>query len=221
VARSSAWRRRLAWLAVATAGSLPLAKIGLDALRGGLGANPIEQILNRLGFWTLTFVLLALTPTALAIVTGWKGPLRYRRTIGLFAFSYASLHLAVYAGVDQFFDVSAIVQDVVKRKFITIGMLAFALLLPLALTSTDRGVRRLGFVRWKRLHRLVYFAAAAGVVHFVWRVKADLREPLLFASALAVLLAVRLFDWSRAAAARRAVSVDPVASRSIGTRRRG
>jgi sulfoxide reductase heme-binding subunit YedZ len=210
MARSAALRR-VAWLAVFAGCSLPLAKIGLDALRGRLGANPIEEILNRLGFWTLFFVLLALTPTALRVVSGWKRPLRYRRLIGLSAFSYALLHLAVYVGVDQFFDLNAILQDVVKRKFITVGMLAFALLVPLAVTSTDSWVRRLGFGRWKRLHRLVYFAAAAGVVHFVWRVKADLREPLLFASVLAVLLAIRLFDRLRAGAGRRVVSVDPAA----------
>jgi len=209
--RRGAAARRLEWVAVFACCSLPLAKIGLDAWRGKLGPNPIEEILNRLGFWTLSFLLLALTPTALRIVSGWTWPLRFRRTIGLFAFFYAFLHLAVYVGVDQFFDLPAILQDVVKRKFITIGMLAFALLVPLAVTSTDRWVRRLGFVRWKRLHRLAYVAAAAGVIHFTWRVKADLREPLLFAATLTALLAIRLFGWLRASAGRRAVGVDPAA----------
>ena len=206
MARSAAGRR-LAWPGVFAGGTLPLVKGGLDAARGALGANPIEEILNRLGFWTLFFLLLALLPTALRIVSGWGGAIRFRRAIGLFAFFYAFLHLSVYVGVDQFFDLSAILQDVVKRKFITIGMLAFALLVPLALTSTDRWVRRLGFVRWKRLHRLAYLAAAAGVVHFVWRVKADLRQPLLFASALAVLLGVRLFGWLRGVASARRADV--------------
>src|SRR5262249_27730652 len=164
----SAPGHRLAWLAVFAGCAFPLVKGAVDAARGAVGANPIEEILNRLGFWTLFFLLLALTPTALRVLTGWGGAIRYRRTIGLFAFSYALLHLSVYIGVDQFFDWSAIVQDVVKRKFIAVGMLAFSLLVPLALTSTDRWVRRLGYVRWKRLHRLAYLAAAAGVVHFVW-----------------------------------------------------
>ena len=174
------------------AGCAPLLLVATDALRGALGANPIEEMMNRLGYWTLVFLLLSLTPAALDLVAGWKGLLRYRRMIGLFAFFYASLHLATYVGLDQFFDLAAIAEDVVERKFITVGFLAFLLLVPLALTSTDRWVRRLGFVRWKRLHRLSYLAAAAGVVHFVWRVKADLREPMVFALVLALLLLVRL-----------------------------
>jgi len=184
--------RRLVRATLFVASGVPLALLATDALRGGLGANPIEAALNRLGYWTLVFVLLALSPTPLQKLLGWKWPARYRRMIGLFAFFYACLHLAVYVGVDQFFDFRAIVDDVVKRRFITVGMLAFALLVPLALTSTNRSVRRLGYVRWKRLHRLVYVAAALGVVHFVWRVKADLREPLVFAAILAVLLGVRV-----------------------------
>jgi sulfoxide reductase heme-binding subunit YedZ len=184
-------RRRLVALLIFAASLVPLLLVALDALRGRLGANPIEAILNRFGYWTLVFVLLALVPTPLQRLSGWTWIAPHRRMIGLFAFFYACLHVGTYVGVDQFFDWRAIVADVVKRKFITIGMLAFALLVPLALTSTDGSVRRLGYSRWKRLHRLVYAAAVCGVVHFVWRVKADLREPLLFAAALAVLLAVR------------------------------
>ena len=184
-------RRRLVALLIFAASLVPLLLVALDALRGRLGANPIEAILNRFGYWTLVFVLLALVPTPLQRLSGWTWMAPHRRMIGLFAFFYACLHVGTYVGVDQFFDWRAIVADVVKRKFITIGMLAFALLVPLALTSTDGSVRRLGYARWKRLHRLVYAAAVCGVVHFVWRVKADLREPLLFAAALAVLLAVR------------------------------
>jgi sulfoxide reductase heme-binding subunit YedZ len=184
--------RRFTWAAVFTACSLPLAKLAWDAARGGLGANPIEAILNRFGFWTLVLLVASLAPTPLRILTGWGGAIRYRRTLGLFAFFYASLHLATYAGVDQFFDWKAIGEDLLKRPFITVGFAAFLLLVPLALTSTDAAVRRLGFVRWKRLHRLVYAAAALGIVHFVWRVKADLREPLIFAGAICVLLAIRI-----------------------------
>lgn len=190
--------RRLATLGVFAACALPLALLGADALRGLLGANPIEAAMNRLGWWTLFFLLVALSPTPLRLVFGWTWPARHRRMLGLFAFAYACLHLAVYAGVDQFFDWRAIVADVTKRKFITIGMLAFALLVPLALTSTDRWVRRLGYVRWKRLHRLVYVAAVCGVVHFVWRVKADYLEPAIFALVLALLLLVRIAGRWRA-----------------------
>jgi len=185
-------RRHLVALLIFAASLVPLLLVVADALRGRLGANPIEAILNRFGYWTLVFVLLALVPTPLQRLSGWTWIAPHRRMIGLFAFFYACLHVATYVGIDQFFDWRAIVADVVKRKFITIGMLAFALLVPLALTSTDGSVRRLGYARWKRLHRLVYAAAVCGVVHFIWRVKADLREPLLFAAALAVLLAVRL-----------------------------
>jgi sulfoxide reductase heme-binding subunit YedZ len=189
--------RRGARATVFAACSVPFVLLVADALRGGLGANPIAEALNRLGWWTLAFLLLTLTTTPLRRISGWTWPARFQRMIGLFAFFYASLHLTVYVGVDQFFDVHAIVADVVKRKFITIGMLSFLLLVPLAVTSTDRWVRRLGYVRWKRLHRLVYLAAIGGVVHFVWRVKADLREPLIFAGVLAFLLAVRLVGRRR------------------------
>jgi methionine sulfoxide reductase heme-binding subunit len=194
---SARTRRRLGKVLVFAASLVPLTLVALDGLHGRLGANPIEEVLNRFGFWTLVFLMLALVPTPLQTLLGWSWPAPYRRMIGLFAFFYACLHLTTYVGVDQFFDWRAIWADIVKRKFITIGMLAFTLLVPLALTSTNRAVRRLGYVRWKRLHRLVYVAAVCGVVHFVWRVKADLRQPLIFASILALLLALRLVGRSR------------------------
>ena len=201
--------RRWTWAALFAACSLPLAKLAWDAARGGLGANPIEAILNRFGFWTFVLLVASLVPTPLKILTGWGGAVRYRRTLGLFAFSYACLHLATYAGVDQFFDWKAIGEDVVKRPFITVGFAAFLLLVPLALTSTDAAVRRLGFVRWKRLHRLVYVAAALGVVHFVWRVKADLRDQLLFAAAIALLFAIRIAAALRTQLRARAAQATP------------
>jgi len=185
--------RRLAWAAVFAACALPLALIGTDAVGGRLGADPIAMIMNRLGFWALFFLLLSLAPTPLKILFGWNLPLRFRRMVGLFAFFYASAHLATYVGVDQFFDLPAVAADIVKRKFITVGFLAFLLLVPLAITSTDRWVRRLGFVQWKRLHRLSYLAAVCGVIHFVWRVKVDLRQPMMFGVILAGLFAVRIF----------------------------
>jgi sulfoxide reductase heme-binding subunit YedZ len=166
--------------------------VASDALRGRLGADPIAAALNRLGFWALTFLLCSLLATPLNAFLGWTAPVRVRRMVGLFAFYYASLHFVTYFAIDQFFDLHAIVEDVVKRKFITIGFLAFLMLIPLAVTSTNGWVRRLGFVRWKRIHRMSYAAAVLGVIHFIWRVKADLRQPLLFAAALAVLLLARV-----------------------------
>jgi sulfoxide reductase heme-binding subunit YedZ len=171
---------------------VPLAKIVADGLLGRLGANPIEMVQSRLGFWTLTFLTLSLVPTPAHDLFGLAWPVRVRRMLGLFAFAYASLHLVWYVAIDQTLDVGLLVEDVVKRKFMTVGFTAWLLLLPLAITSTDRSVRRLGYARWKRLHRLSYAAALLGVVHFVWRVKADLRRPIWFAVAVAVLLAARV-----------------------------
>jgi methionine sulfoxide reductase heme-binding subunit len=182
---------RVAKLAVGVVALLPAARIGVLLLGGELGANPIAEAMNRLGFWTLTLLLATLSPTPIQIVTGWKWPLRLRRMLGLVTFLYVCLHFAVYLGVDQFFDFAAIGKDIVKRKFITVGFAAFLLLIPLAITSTDGMVRRLGFARWKRLHRLIYVAAVLGVVHYIWRVKSDLRQPLIFAAVLAVLLTIR------------------------------
>ena len=182
---------------------VPAARIGTLALQGQLGANPIAEAMNRLGFWTLTLLLVTLSPTPIQIVTGWKWPLRLRRMLGLETFLYVCLHFAVYLGVDQFFDFAAIGKDIVKRKFITVGFAAFVLLIPLAITSTDGMVRRLGFARWKRLHRLIYLAAALGVVHFVWRVKSDLRQPVIFGASLAILLVIRTLRTLRAVRAAR------------------
>jgi sulfoxide reductase heme-binding subunit YedZ len=182
----------------------PLAKMAWDAGAGSLGANPIEAVLNRLGFWTLTLLTASLVPTPAHDLLGLSWPVRIRRTLGLFAFAYATLHLSWYVGVDQFFDLALLAQDVAKRKFMAVGFLAWLALVPLAVTSTDRWVRRLGYARWKRLHRLVYAAAALGVVHFVWRVKADLRRPIWFAAAVGTLLALRLVPRLLAAARERA-----------------
>jgi sulfoxide reductase heme-binding subunit YedZ len=191
-------------------GLLPLAKIVADGLAGRLGANPIELVQDRLGFWTLTFLALSLVPTPAHDLLGLAWPVRVRRTVGLLAFSYASLHLVWYVGIDQVGDVGLLVKDVTKRKFMTVGFVAWLALLPLAVTSTSRWVRRLGYVRWKRLHRLVYAAALLGVVHFIWRVKADLRRPIWFAVAIGVLLALRLVPRRRTA--RAAGSVRPASS---------
>jgi sulfoxide reductase heme-binding subunit YedZ len=181
----------VAKVAIGALALVPAARIGWLTWAGALGANPIAEAMNRLGFWTLTLLLATLAPTPIQVVTGWKWPLRLRRMLGLITFLYVCFHFAVYIGLDQFFDLSAIGKDIAKRKFITVGFTAFLLLIPLAITSTDGMVRRLGFRRWKRLHRLIYVAAALGVVHFVWRVKSDLRQPLIFAGVLSALLAIR------------------------------
>lgn len=200
---ASRTRTRLLKAAVFVACLVPLAKLVTAALTGGLGANPVEAGMNRLGWWTLFFLAAALVPTPLNDLLGWKWPVRLRRMLGLFAFAYATMHFSWYVGIDKFFDVREIATDVAKRRFQAVGFVAYLTLWPLALTSTAAAVRRMGYVRWKRLHRLAYVAAALGVFHFVWRVKADLREPLLFAAAIGALLlarvAVRVFGRGRRA----------------------
>ncbi len=184
----------------------PLVYLAAGALQGTLGANPIEAITRATGVWTLRFMLLTLTVTPLRIVSGWNGVIRVRRMLGLFAFFYASLHLATYVWLDQFFDWAAIVKDVAKRPFITAGFSAYVLLVPLALTSTAGMIRRLGGRAWRRLHRLAYVAAAAGIVHYWWLVKLDTRPPRNYGILLAVLLLVRLFAFFRGRASKSGVS---------------
>jgi len=161
----------------------------------GLGANPIDVITRTTGRWTLTFLLITLSVTPVRKFSGLPWLIRFRRMLGLFAFFYGSLHLMTYVWLDKFFDVHAMLHDIAKRRFITAGMTAWSLMLPLALTSTTGWIRRLGGKRWQKLHRLIYFSAAAGVVHFIWLVKADLRRPLTYGAVLAILLAYRLIAW--------------------------
>jgi sulfoxide reductase heme-binding subunit YedZ len=137
------------------------------------------------------FLVAALACTPAKLLLGWTWPLRVRRMLGVLAFFYAMLHVATYTGLDQGFDWAAIWRDVTKRKFIYVGFAAFVLLIPLALTSTNAAVQRLGFARWKRLHRLAYVAPALGVLHFYWRVKKDVTEPFAYGAVLAMLLALR------------------------------
>ena len=164
-------------------------------LHEGLGANPIDVITRTTGRWTLTFLLITLSVTPVRKLSGLTWLIRYRRMLGLFAFFYGSLHLMTYVWLDKFFDVHEMLHDISKRRFITAGMTAWFLMLPLALTSTKGWIRRIGGKRWQMLHRLIYFSAAAGVVHFIWLVKADLRRPLTYGAFLAVLLAYRLIAW--------------------------
>ena len=163
-----------------------------------LGANPVDVITRSTGKWTLTFLLITLSVTPLRKLAGLPWLVRFRRMLGLFAFFYGSLHLMTYVWLDKFFDVNAMLHDIAKRRFITAGMTAWALMLPLALTSTAGWIRRLGGQRWQRLHQLIYFSAAAGVIHFIWLVKADLRRPLTYGAILCALLGLRAATWAAA-----------------------
>ena len=175
---------------------VPLALLTLDGLQDNLGANPIEKITHQTGRWTLILLLVTLSITPLRRITGIQWLIQYRRMIGLFAFFYGFLHFMTYVWLDQFFDFHSMLKDVYKRPFITAGLTGFVLMVPLALTSTKGWIRRLG-KRWQLLHRLIYFSAAAGVIHFIWLVKADLREPMIYATILGGLLAIRVWFWIR------------------------
>jgi sulfoxide reductase heme-binding subunit YedZ len=162
-----------------------------DSLTGGLSVNPIEDITHRTGDWALRFVLLTLAVTPFRWLSGWNEVIRYRRMLGLFTFWYASLHFSTYIVFDHFFDVRSIADDVIERKYVTAGFFGFVLMLPLAVTSTQGWIRRLG-KRWSVLHRLIYVAAVAGVVHFLWLVKLETSEPLIYAAVLSGLFLVRV-----------------------------
>lgn len=185
---------RTSWVlkpAVHAACILPITLLIWAAFSDNLGANPIEAINRELGEWALRFLLMALAITPLRQLTRWNGFSRFRRLLGLWAFAYVSLHLSSYIVLDHFFNWSDIWSDIVKRTFITVGMFTFVLLLSLAITSTKGWVRRLGR-RWQKLHRLVYLASFAGVVHFYMMVKADTREPLIYVGVVIILLGWRV-----------------------------
>lgn len=176
----------------------PLARLAWRGFHAELGANPIEAITHGTGDWTLRLLLITLAITPLRKLTHQYWLINFRRMFGLFAFFYGTLHLMTYVWLDKFFDVHEMLRDIAKRRFITAGMTAFALMIPLALTSTKWAIRKLGGKRWQILHRLIYASAAAGVIHYIWLVKADLRKPLEYAAALAALLAYRFVAWSLA-----------------------
>lgn len=173
---------------------VPLARLLVLGFTHRLGANPVEFVTHSTGTWTLVFLCLTLTVTPLRRLSGWNGVQRYRRMLGLFSFFYAVLHLTTYVWFDQWFDVAEIAKDIVKRPFITVGFLAFVLMLPLALTSTHAAQRRLGR-RWARLHRLVYVAAIAAMLHYWWDKggKNDFQEPIIYGTIVLSLLAIRLW----------------------------
>ncbi|MBI2985290.1 MAG: sulfoxide reductase heme-binding subunit YedZ [Deltaproteobacteria bacterium] len=170
---------------------VPLGMLAWDGYTDNLGANPIEVITRSTGSWTLIFLLITLGVTPLRRIFGWQWLIKLRRMLGLYAFFYASLHFTTYIWLDQFFDLAEIIKDVAKRPFITVGFFSFTLTLPLAFTSTNSMIRQLG-KRWQQLHRLAYVIAIGGVVHFLWLVKADRRNPFIYGAILAVLLGYRL-----------------------------
>ena len=183
---------------------VPVADLGWGLYNDTLGANPIEFIIRDLGRWALKFLLITLTITPLRKLTGWGWLLRFRRMLGLYAFFYAALHLSIYLGLDQAFDWIEIAKDIIKRPFITVGMFTFTLLLPLAITSNNVMMRRMGFDTWQKLHRAIYLIGICAVLHFWWLVKLDTTWPIIYTAMLAALLGMRLVGYLRAKSALRA-----------------
>jgi sulfoxide reductase heme-binding subunit YedZ len=175
----------------------PLAAMVLRTSQGTLSADPIAEIINELGLTALILLVASLACTPARWLFGWTWPTRIRRELGLLAFFYAVLHFLTYLVLDQTFDWPIIFEDIAQRPFITVGFLALVLLVPLALTSTTASIRRLGFRRWTRLHQLAYVAGVLAIIHFVWRVKIDVSQPVIYGSILAALLAVRVVVWLR------------------------
>jgi len=178
----------LLWLAYQVAS-------GQDSL--ALTANPIEYVTHFTGDWTLRFLLITLTITPLRMLLNRPALTRFRRMLGLYAFFYGCLHMLTWLWWDRQFEISGMIEDVLKRLYITVGMTGFLAMVPLAITSTAGWVRRMGYKRWQKLHRLVYVSAVAGVLHYLWLVKSDKRLPLLYGAILAALLAVRVVAWMK------------------------
>ncbi|HTS70041.1 MAG TPA: protein-methionine-sulfoxide reductase heme-binding subunit MsrQ [Terriglobia bacterium] len=174
---------------------IPLGQLIWRALHNNLTANPIEYITHQTGTWTLIFVVITLAVTPARKLLRWPELIRFRRMLGLFAFFYGFLHFSTWIGLDKFFDWTEMLHDVRKRPFITAGFTGFAMMIPLAITSTAGWIRRLGGKRWQALHRLIYVTAMAGVVHYYWLVKSDVRKPLFYGALVALLLALRVGFW--------------------------
>lgn len=173
----------------------PLALLAWDALHHQLGANPLDFVTRTTGTLTLIFLLLSLAVTPLRKLTGWNWLIKHRRALGLFAFFYCALHFLTYVGFDRSFDILSIIPNAIKRPFILVGALAFFLMIPLAVTSTNAMIKRLGGKRWARLHKLAYAVAALGCLHFYMLVKADTTKPLIYAALLALLLGYRYINY--------------------------
>lgn len=175
----------------------PLAYLIQRASQADLGANPIARIENELGLTALIFLVATTACSPARRLLGWTWAMRVRRQLGLWAFFYATLHFLTYVAIDHFFDWGAMVEDVAQRPFITVGFLALVLLVPLAVTSTTGWIRRMGYQRWVRLHQLLYVAVGLAALHFIWRVKIDVSQPLTYAGILTTLLLVRVGFWFR------------------------
>lgn len=174
---------------------VPFVLLVVGFLKNNLGANPVEALQHSTGNWTLRFLVFTLCITPFRKVLQLPELIRFRRMLGLFAFFYACLHFLTYLGPDQSFDFSAMLKDVAKRPFITVGFTAFVLLIPLALTSTSGMIRRLGGKNWQRLHRLIYVCAILGVIHYYWLVKSDVRNPVFYGFLVGILLLYRVTEW--------------------------
>ena len=181
------------WIRIAAFGAclVPFGQLLYNGYQGDLGANPIETITRFTGSWTLIILLVTLGVSPLRRISGWNELIKLRRMLGLFAFFYALLHFSTYIVLDHFFDFDRIAKDILKRPYVTVGFTGFVLMIPLAITSTAKMIRRLG-KRWQQLHRLVYVVAIAGVIHFYWLVKADIRRPVQYGAVLVLLLGYRL-----------------------------
>jgi len=189
------WEKRILKPAVFALALAPLLGLLWKAYAGTFSANPIKDVTEETGIWTLRFLLITLAVTPLRSITRWSPAGTFRRMLGLFAFFYGFLHFTTYVYLDQFFAFDEILRDIAKRPFITVGFAAFVLMIPLALTSPNRVVRWIGGKRWKVLHRTVYVVALGGVIHYLWLVKADTSRPLLYGTALVILLLFRLWTF--------------------------
>jgi sulfoxide reductase heme-binding subunit YedZ len=187
------WTRRVIKPAVFFLCLLPILLLAWNGFTGNLSANPIADITNATGIWTLRLLVATLMITPLRRLSGWSGATRLRRMVGLFVFFYVSLHFTTYIYLDKFFDLQDMLVDVAKRPFITVGFASFVLMIPLAVTSNDRLTRKLGGKRWQMLHRLIYLIAIGGVVHYTWRLKTGFRQTWVYAAIVGLLLLYRLW----------------------------
>ncbi|HYI97384.1 MAG TPA: protein-methionine-sulfoxide reductase heme-binding subunit MsrQ [Bryobacteraceae bacterium] len=188
--------RKVTKIAVFVLCLAPLVSLSWRFYKDDLGANPIEFLTHATGDWTLRFLLITLAITPVRKLLDQPQLIRFRRMLGLFAFFYGCLHLMTYVWLDQFFDWPGIWKDIAKRPFVTAGFASFVLMVPLAITSTAGWIRRLGGRRWQLLHRLIYVSAAAGVIHYLWLVKSDVRLPLLYGGVVGVLLLYRVLVYA-------------------------
>ena len=176
---------------------MPLVVLLLGFFNEQLGANPIEVLTRDTGQWALRFLLISLSISPLRLLFGWHFLAPIRRMVGLYCFFYASVHMLLYIWLDQFFNLGDIIDDIIERPFITVGVISFLALIPLAVTSNDKMKKRLGSERWKRLHSVIYFIGMGGALHFFMLVKKDITEPLIYIAILVILLGIRLFRYGR------------------------